>query len=116
MTPTKPRIYEGTGSPIDDYHNPKKQLENIVKGGGKNWGLFDSNNSQHKRIQSNLRQAQIVVKNERWGKVADMTGWLDRFLRSNKSPVNKPLMEMEQKELSKIIKALDGVVLWKHTI
>jgi hypothetical protein len=81
-----------------------------------NWGFFDPNNSQHKRIQSNLRAANIVVKNEKHGEVADMEGWFNRFLKSNKSPVKKPLKTMSPEEVSKIIKALDGVVIWKNSI
>lgn len=81
-----------------------------------NWGLFDKDNSQHKRIQANLRAANIVVQNGKWGEVADMTGWFDRFLRSDKSPVKKALKEMTTLEVSKIIRALDGVVIWKNTI
>lgn len=81
-----------------------------------NWGVFDKDNSQHKRIQANLRAANIVVQNGKWGEVADMLGWFDRFLRSDKSPVKKPLKEMTTLEVSKIIRALDGVVIWKNSI
>lgn len=81
-----------------------------------NWGVFDKDNSQHKRIQANLRAANIVVQNGKWGEVADMLGWFDRFLRSDKSPVKKPLKDMTTLELSKIIRALDGVVIWKNSI
>ncbi|MDA6068021.1 hypothetical protein NJT12_00190 [Flavobacterium sp. AC] len=117
MTATKPQVYTGTGSAIDNYNDPKKQLQNIVNGTKEvNWGLFDMKNSKHRRIQSDLRQANIVVKNNRHGEVADMLGWFNRFLKSDKSPVKKPLKQMTSKELSKIIKALDGVVIWKHSI
>lgn len=120
MTQTKSRIYEGTGSAIEDYNNPKQQLQTILQGGrgyGKsNWGYFDTNNSQHKRIQANLRAANIVVDNEKWGEVGDMLGWFNRFLKSDKSPVKKPLKDMTSQEVSKIIKALDGVVMWKNSI
>ena len=81
-----------------------------------NWGYFDNDNSQHKRIQASLRTANIVVTNGKWGEVADMLGWFNRFLKSNKSPVKRPLKEMTPKEVSKIIKALDGVVIWKYSI
>jgi hypothetical protein len=118
MTTTKsPYLYTGTGSAIENYNNPKQQLQNIVNGTKEpNWGLFDLKNSKHRRIQSDLRQANIVVKNEKHGEVADMLGWLNRFLRSDKSPVRKPLKQMTSQELSKIIKALDKVVIWKHSI
>ncbi|AOW08721.1 hypothetical protein [Flavobacterium gilvum] len=81
-----------------------------------NWGLFDTNNTQHRRIQANLRAANIVVKSEKWGEVADMLGWFDRFLKSDKSPVKKPLKQMTAIEVSKIIRALDGVVIWKNSV
>lgn len=81
-----------------------------------NWGLFDKDNSQHKRIQANLRAANIVIQNGKWGEVADMLGWFDRFLKSDKSPVKKPLKVMTTLEVSKIIRALDGVVIWKNSI
>lgn len=89
---------------------------NQSKQSSENWGLFDKYNSQHKRIQSNLRAANIVVKNGRHGEVADMKGWFNRFLKSDKSPVKKPLKKMTPQEVSKIIKALDGVVIWKNSI
>lgn len=88
----------------------------IPKPDSDNWGLFDGNNSQHKRILANLRVANIVVKSEKWGEVADMKGWFDRFLRSVKSPVKKPLKKMTPQEVSKIIVALDGVAVWKNSI
>lgn len=116
MTATKrePIAYSGTGSAIDNYLQPGTDSSRAVP--SKNWGLFDKNNSQHKRIQANLRAANIVVESEKWGEVADMQGWFNRFLKSDKSPVKKPLKEMTQQEVSKIIKALDGVVIWKNSI
>lgn len=115
MTATKePIAYSGEGSAIDNYFNPHPQP--LSQGEGSNWGLFDKNNSQHKRIQANLRAANIVVQSEKWGEVADMQGWFNRFLKSDKSPVKKPLKKMTPQEVSKIIKALDGVVIWKNSI
>ena len=118
MTTTKkPYLYEGQGSAIDDYNPPKKQLQTIVQGGRchskSNWGLFDKNNQQHKTILSLLRQAQWVVKNEKWGEVPDINR-LSEFLKSDKSPVNKPLKKMEPLEVSKIIEALKGIVKSKY--
>lgn len=86
------------------------------EGVDKNWGYFDNKNSQHKRIQADLRTANIVVKNEKWGEVGDMLGWFNRFLKSKYSPVKKPLMDMTPQEVSKIIVALDGVAIWKNSI
>ncbi len=90
----------------------RQQTGDVKPHVSENWGLFDKDNSQHKRIQANLRAANIVVQNGKWGEVADMQGWF-RFLKSDKSPVKKPLKKMTAIEVSKIIKALDGVVIWK---
>lgn len=119
MTATKsPYLFQGTGSAIDDYHNPKPANSPLPSEGvgGRNYGLFNHKNPQHKRIMANLRTANIVVKSERWGEVGDMLGWFNRFLKSDKSPVKKPLKEMTPEEVSKIIVALDGVVIWKNSI
>ena len=117
MTATKAYVYEGQGSAIDDYNAPKKQLQTIVQGGRchskSNWGLFDKNNQQHKTILSLLRQAQWVVPNVKWGEVPDINR-LSEFLKSDKSPVNKPLKKMEPSEVSKIIEALKGIVKSKY--
>lgn len=113
MTATKPKPYEGTGSPIDNYFNPKKQLETIVKGGGENWGFFDKNNQQHKAVLSQLRTLQWTTKSERWGEVADINRLSD-FLKSDKSPVKKPLTKMEPHEVSKIIECLKSMVTKKY--
>lgn len=117
MTATKAYVYEGQGSAIDDYNAPKKQLQTIVQGGRchskSNWGLFDKNNQQHKTILSLLRQAQWVVPNGKWGEVPDINR-LSEFLKSDKSPVNKPLKKMEPLEVSKIIEALKGIVKSKY--
>ena len=118
MTKTKsPYLFEGQGSAIDDYNAPKKQLQTIVEGGrcqGKsNWGLFDKNNQQHKTILSLLRQAQWVVPNGKWGEVPDINR-LSEFLKSDRSPVNKPLKKMEPDEVSKIIEAFKGIVKSKY--
>ncbi|WP_269222036.1 hypothetical protein [Flavobacterium sp. IMCC34518] len=112
MTATKPRIYTGEGSPVDDYFNPKsttptpKSSQNQDQS---NWGLFDKNNQQHKTLLSLLRQAQWTIPHERWGEVADLPR-LSEFLKSDKSPIKKPLKKMEPWEVSKIIEAFKGIV------
>ena len=118
MRATKsPYLFEGQGSAIDDYNAPKKQLQAIVQGGRthskSNWGLFDKDNQQHKTILSLLRQAQWVVKNDKWGEVPDINR-LSEFLKSDKSPVCKPLKKMEPTEVSKIIEAFKGIVKSKY--
>jgi hypothetical protein len=84
--------------------------------GEENWGNFDKDNHQHRYIASLLRNANIVIQNNKWGEVADMLGWLNRFLKSNRSPVQKPLKKMTKTEVSKIIVALEGVAVWKNSI
>lgn len=118
MTATKsPYLFEGQGSAIDDYNAPKKQLQTIVQGGRthskSNWGLFDKNNQQHKTILSLLRQAQWVVPNGKWGEVPDINRLSD-FLKSDNSPINKPLKDMEPQEVSKIIEAFKGIIKSKY--
>ena len=118
MTTTKkPYTYEGQGSAIEDYNAPKKQLQTIVQGGRdhskSNWGLFDNNNQQHRTILSHMRTAQWTVPNDKWGEVPDINRLSD-FLKSDKSPVNKPLKKMEPEEVSKIIEAFKGIVKSKY--
>jgi len=118
MTATKaPYTYTGTGSAIDDYNSPKKQLKTIIQGGRShsksNWGLFDNKNQQHKAILSQLRTLQWVVPSEKWGEVADLDR-LSEFLKSDKSPINKPLKDMDEKELSKMISCFESMVTKKY--
>lgn len=76
-----------------------------------NWAIFDKNNPKHRTVLSLMRQAQWVKPHNRHGEVADLER-LDAFLKSNKSPVKKPLNYMQPEELEKIIKAFKGIV--KH--
>jgi len=114
MTVNKPHIYEGEGSAIDDYlkktATPTEASQN--HGRQSKWGLFDKNNQQHKTVLSLLRQAQWTIPNNKWGEVADLNRFSE-FLKSDKSPVKKPLKKMEPSEVSKIIIALEGII--RHT-
>jgi hypothetical protein len=98
----QPVIYSGSGSAVDNYKLDVPQKAT-------NWGLFDNKNSQHRNILSLMRQAQWLTPHPRHGEVADLSR-LSAFLQSDKSPVKKPLMEMTKPELSKIIKAFEGIV------
>ena len=117
MTKTKPYTFEGTGSATEDYFKPKQQLTDIVQGGRghskSNWGLFDKKNKQHLTLLSQLRTVQWTVKSDKWGEVADLTR-LSEFLKSDKSPVNKPLKIMEPHEVSKIIECFKSMVRKKY--
>jgi hypothetical protein len=113
-------IYTGEGSAVDAYFK-KDSTDGLSTDGLQpvsttNFGRFNSNNQQHRIIMSILYQAGITTQNQRHGTVADMTGWFSAFLQSSRCPVNKPLLEMTPKEVSKIITALEGVALWKATI
>lgn len=88
-------------------------MKTAIKKGVPNWGYFDSKNKQHRTILALMRQAAWVTSNEKHGEVPD-TQKLSSFLKSNKSPVKKPLKDMTPKELSKIITALEGVVKHKY--
>lgn len=74
-----------------------------------NWALFDNKNPKHKMILSLLRQMQWVNPSEKWGEVADLIRF-SNFLKSEKSPVRKPLKKMSSLELEKIIIALNGII------
>lgn len=81
---------------------------------GEKWANFDKTNPKHRAILSLLYQAQWVT-NYKGNQVPD----LDRFsswLQSEKAPVRKPLNSQNPLELSKTIKALEGIVktVWKH--
>lgn len=113
MKATKARIYEGTGSAIEDYRKPRNPLQMYEKGTDINWGIFDKNNQQHKTILSQMRTLQWTTNHERWGEVADINRLSD-FLKSDKSPVKKPLKDMETAEVSKIIECFKSMVTKKY--
>lgn len=86
----------------------------IVKLGGKpiryeNWAFFDAKNNKHRYILSVLLQAGWAVWSpDKNHYVADLYR-LSEFLKSDKSPVKKPLNKMNDKELSKVIFVLEKI-------
>ncbi len=75
----------------------------------KHWGVFNVKNTRHLKILSVLKKGGIVRWNDnRMDYVADMY-WLSDFLKTDKSPIKKPLQAMEDHELSILIVALEGV-------
>ncbi|GGA84504.1 hypothetical protein GCM10008015_26620 [Flavobacterium palustre] len=110
-TKSKPYIYEGGGSAIEDYNKPK--THNPQPTTAKNWAAFDKSNRQHMGVMGQLRTLQWTVPHPRHGEVADLARLSD-FLKSDKSPVKKPLKDMEPKELSKIIECLKSMVVKKY--
>lgn len=111
MTKTKPIVYSGSGSAIDNYNAVEKEKND-------NWGAFDAYNKQHRTILALCRNRQWVKPDDKHasGEVADMDGAFSDFLKSDKSPVKKPLKDMTSHEVSKIIVALSGIVKhkWKR--
>lgn len=78
-----------------------------------NWAFFDKNNGKHKYILSLCRQLDWQTPDEKYGKVVDLTR-LSNFLKSEKSPVKKPLQKMTAAELSKVITALENIINWNY--
>jgi hypothetical protein len=79
-----------------------------------NWAKFDKNNSKHRVVLSLCHQAQWTINNEKYGEIVDLER-LSNFLKSNLSPVKKPLLQMDNiTELPKIIKAIEGIVKYKY--
>lgn len=75
------------------------------------WYKFDWQNAQHRKILSLCREYGWETQYK--GKtVADMKA-LATWLKSERSPINKPIMKMEVIELRKIIKALENMVFHK---
>jgi hypothetical protein len=90
--------------------NTSPLSKGCLKGGvDDNWGFFDKQNKQHLTILAQMRTAQWEIDNEKYGKVPDLERLSD-WLKSPKSPINKPLKKMQPWELSKIIEALKGIV------
>ncbi len=78
-----------------------------------NWAVFDLNSKQHKYILSLLIQLGWTTQHERYGLVSDMARLSD-FLKSKKSPVPKPLQDMDTKETSKLISCLESMITKKY--
>jgi hypothetical protein len=110
MTTTRPYIYEGTGSATEDYFAPNTNNSKPPSG---DWGIFDKKNKQHLTLLSQLRTVQWTIPHERYGEVADLARLSD-FLKSDKSPVKKPLKSMEPHEVSKIIECFKSMVVKKY--
>ena len=73
------------------------------------YAFFDSKNAQHRLVLSLCRQLNWVITSEKHGKIADLNR-LSNFLKSEKSPVRKPLKKMTASEVSKLISALEGII------
>lgn len=109
IQPRKAIAYSGSGSAIDNYMSEKP-----IKG---NWASFTTlkpDPKKRKVLFSLLHQAQWTIPNDKHGEVPDLER-LSLFLQSEKSPVQKKLIDMDLVEMEKIIKAFKGIVKskWK---
>jgi len=78
------------------------------------WSLFSLTNKQHHYILSLCIQFGWTAQHHKSGReIADLKA-LDKWMRSDKCPVQKPLLKMTRKETSKIIFALEEMVTKKH--
>lgn len=73
----------------------------------KTWAIFDKANAQHRTILSHCHT--LGWKNEENPAFVDLNR-LGGWLKSNRSPVPKPLKEMTRIELSKVIAALENMI------
>lgn len=84
--------------------------ENYVRD---NWASFniktEKYRSERKLLFSLMHQAQWVVPNERHNEVPDLNR-LSNFLKSPKSPVQKPLMKMVKSDWEKLITVFTNIV------
>ena len=90
----------------------------IVNLGGKpilydNWAYFDKKKKNHRQIISLCIQLGWSVKDDKYGEIADL-GRLSQWLKSDKSPVRKKLKQMNNTEVSKIIGALQNMIVKKY--
>lgn len=70
------------------------------------WAIFDKNNTKHRRILAICHTLGWVQEDKpHFVDLHRLGGWL----KSNRSPVQKPLKQMTSPELSKIIKALESI-------
>lgn len=113
MTTTKrqPIAYSGEGSAIANYMSAAPVETPKVE----NWGAFTAKKpdpAKRKKLFSLLHQAKWTIDNLKYGKVPDLERLSD-FLKSEKSPVNKKLVDMDTNDMKKIIGAFNGIVLSK---
>ena len=78
-----------------------------------NCATFDKSNQKHRVILSCMYQAQWTVPSDKYGEIPDMER-LSNFLKSDRSPVKKPLKDMQPFELEKVIAALNGIIKSIH--
>lgn len=88
-----------------------KKTENKAPFGGlgAHWARFRKDNKQHMYVLSLMRQMGWTERSLRYGEIADMHR-LSAFLKSKKSPVNKPLQRMDSTDLQKLINCFESML------
>ncbi|WP_444647730.1 hypothetical protein ACSLMO_13380 [Flavobacterium columnare] len=74
------------------------------------WAYYDKNNPQHRYILSLLIQLGWSIKSEKYGEIADLNRF-SNWLKSNKSPVQKPLKKMCAAQTTIVISALESMIV-----
>lgn len=79
------------------------------------WAFFDKDKfvPERKLLWSYLHQIQWVVKNDKHFEVPDLDR-LSNFLKSNKSPVNKPLKEWNKQDWEKMLITFKNIAKSKY--
>jgi hypothetical protein len=106
--PRKPIVYSGSGSAVDNYFSDQPQQEDKPE----NWGSFTKSNpnpTKRKVLFSMLHQLQWTKPSTKYGEVPDLDR-LSKFLQSEKSPVKKPLKDLSEPEMEKLITAFKGIL------
>src|SRR5690554_1012015 len=86
------------------------QAQALINKLSTNWAAFDKNNNKHLLVLSLLIQMGWTTQHPSYGEIADLPRF-NAFLKSIKSPVRKPLMEMTPAELSqKLIPCLESMI------
>lgn len=75
-----------------------------------NWAFYDPNNAAHRAIMSACYELEWSFFNKDRNKQQVDQVRLSEWLKSEKSPVQKPIMRMTKEEVSKIISALRSMV------
>lgn len=77
------------------------------------FAMFSYKNNQYRMILSLAHQLGWILENK--PQIVDLHR-LGSFIKSEKSPVRKPLCKMSVKECSKLISALESMVKKKYSI
>lgn len=78
-----------------------------------NWAYYNKNIKSHKYLLSLAIQYGWEKTDDKYGQIADLFK-ISEWLKSDKSPVKKPLKEMSPQEVSKVLTALENMVASKY--